>query len=339
MIRNEDISVVVQGPVQSLRDRPQDEGITRRCLGSVRQFVPGARVILSTWPGQDLDGLDFDELVINEDPGRNVVGYDRSGAPRYENTNRQIVSTAGGLRRVQTPYAMKLRADNFLTGDGFKALQQRYAARAASWQWLRERVVVTNTLSRRYHRGRRVAFFLSDFFAFGLADDVRNLWDLPLFQDFPFSEALRGRMQHAGAPMPGPDVDQQLVMAFLGKQLGRPFVMRHMFDTANGLLGQSDLFFANNFVVADPGSIGLGLPSKFASGREAKFYSRATCMAPAEWQLLYRRHCDPGFSPIEGRSYLRKVRAMRALVVPMKWAGSTLRSWRDRWHEARAGSG
>jgi hypothetical protein len=335
VIRNEDISVVVQGPVQSRPDRPQDEGITRHCLRSVRQFLPGARLILSTWPGQDLDGLDFDDLVINEDPGRNIVGYDRGGAPRYENTNRQIVSTAGGLRRVQTRYAMKLRADNFLTGDGFKALQQRYPARAASWQWFRERVVVTNTLARRYYRGRRVAFFLSDFFAFGLTDDVRNLWDLPLFPDFPFDEARRGRMQHPGAPMPRPDVDQQLVMAFLGKQLGRPFVIRHVFDTANGLPEQSDLFFANNFVVADPARIGLGLPTKFAAGREAKLYSRATCMAPAEWQLLYRRHCDPRFRAIEDRAWLRKVRLVRAFVVPMKRAGSALRSWRD----ALAGSG
>jgi hypothetical protein len=67
MIDNRDITVVVQGPVQALPDRDQDEGITQLCLRSVRELLPGARIILSTWDQQDLDGLDYDELVINTD--------------------------------------------------------------------------------------------------------------------------------------------------------------------------------------------------------------------------------------------------------------------------------
>ena len=54
---NQDISIVVQGPVQALPDRDQDVGITQRCLNSVREQLPGAHLILSTWKDQDLDGL------------------------------------------------------------------------------------------------------------------------------------------------------------------------------------------------------------------------------------------------------------------------------------------
>lgn len=334
MIDDSDIGVVVQGPVQSLRDRPQDEGITQRCLRSVRTILPKAWIILSTWPGQDLRGLDFDELLINEDPGPNIVGYDVEGKPRRENTNRQIVSSAEGLRRVRRPYAIKLRADNFLVGDGFRGLQPRFRERAEGWRFLRERVVVTNTLARRFYRGRRVAFFLSDFFAFGLTEDVLNLWDLPLFQPFPFDAGQLGRMQHPGSPAPRPDVDQQLVMAFVSKQLGEPFVIRDVFDTRGGLLALSDLFFANNFVVASAQQIGLGLPSKFSAGREAKLYSRATCMAPAEWQMLYRRYCAPGYRPIEGKGELVKVWLVRLWVVPVKALGTAVRRLRD-WVAAR----
>ncbi len=329
-MQNQDITVVVQGPVQSMPERKQDEGITKRCLLSVRHFLPGARIILSTWENQDLAGLDYDELVINEDPGTNTIGYQRDGEPRYENTNRQIVSTMSGLRRADTRYAMKLRADNYLTGVGFKALQEQYRERCDEWRLLRERVVITNTLMRRYYRGRRVAFFLSDFFDFGRTEDVANLWDLPLLDDFPFDPALRGAQQHRGAPLPTTDVDQVLAERFIDKHRGEPLNLSDVFDTSDDKLRQSDVFFANNFVVATPAEIGLGLPLKFTEGRQAKFSSQATCLTSAEWRGLYRRYCDPAADPGGDFSMLARIRLMRLAFVPLKWLEFQARNLRDR---------
>ncbi len=102
MINNADISVVVQGPVQARDDRPMDEGITYRSLQSIRQYLPGAHIILSTWPDQNLQGLDYDELVICEDPGPNIYRYLADGTPGKLNNNRQIVSSREGLKRVKT---------------------------------------------------------------------------------------------------------------------------------------------------------------------------------------------------------------------------------------------
>lgn len=332
-IANDEITVVVQGPVQSLPERPQDEGITQRCLASVRTHLPGARIVLSTWPNQELAGLDYDELVINEDPGPNIIGYHPDGTPRKENTNRQIVSSAGGLRRVTTRFAMKLRADNYLTGTGFKQLQQRYPKRCAEYQILRERIVVVNTLARKFYRGRRVAFVLSDFFGFGLAEDVLNLWDLPLLPDFPYDPALEGALQHHGAPDTKLDVDQVLAQRFINKNRPhRQLDLRNVYDKSGGKVRQSDRFFANNFVVASAEQVGLGLSLKFTAGRQAKFSSRATCLQTSEWQLLYRRYCDPDFGPIDDRAQLAKVWAMRLLVLPMKRAGDW---WRDRRERRR----
>lgn len=335
-MQNSDITVVVQGPVQSMPERPQDEGITKRCLTSVRRFLPGARVVLSTWEDQDLAGLDYDELVINEDPGRNIIGYQRDGEPRNENTNRQIVSTMGGLRRTETRYAMKLRADNFLTGTGFKELQQRYNQRCDENRILEERVVITNTLMRRYYRGRRVAFFLSDFFDFGLTTDVMNIWDLPLLEDFPFNPGLKGAQQHRGAPAPTTDVDQVLAERFIDKHREEPLNIADVFDTSGDKLRESDIFFANNFVVATPDEIGLGLPLKFTEGRQAKFSSRATCLASPEWQHLYRKYCDPGFDASGGSALLVRMRLMRLVFVPLKWLEYQARSTRDKRRYARA---
>ncbi len=333
---NADITVVVQGPVQSLPERPQDEGITRRCLTSVRRFLPGARIILSTWENQDLDGLDFDELVINEDPGPNVIGYDRAGEPRRENTNRQIVSTVGGLRRVTTKYAMKLRADNYLTGTGFKSLQEAYPRRCDAWRLLRERVVVTNILSRRFYRGRRVVFFLSDFFDFGLTEDVLDIWDQPLLTEYPFDPGLLGALQHHGAPAATIDVNQVLALGFVNKSRSPKIALRDIFDVDDDKPRQSDLFFANNFVVATAEEVGLGIPLKFTTGRQAKFSSRATCLATAEWQGLYRTHCDPDYRPTADPRLLLTIRLMRALAVPLKRVESLSRELREARRHRRA---
>lgn len=338
---NADITVVVQGPVQSLPERPQDEGITRRCLASVRRYLPGARVILSTWPDQDLDGLDYDQLVINDDPGPNIIGYDRDGTPRVENTNRQIVCTAGGLEHVETPYAMKLRADNFLIGDGFKALQQRYPARCDDWRLLKARVVVTNTLARKYYAGRRIAFCLADFFNFGLTGDVRNIWDLPLLDDYPFDPSLVGALQHRGAPEKTLDVDQMLAERFINKNIDPPLTLMHEFDTSGGKLRDSDIFFANNFVVATPEQIGLGLPLKFTEGRQAKFSSQATCLTFPEWERLYRQYCDPAFEPRPATGFRLRVWMARLITLPGKWLEHSLKFARNRsqYRRARRGSG
>lgn len=60
-IKPKDISVVVQGAI--------NKEITPRCLQSIRTLLPNAEIILSTWEGSDVDGLDYDKLVLNKDPG------------------------------------------------------------------------------------------------------------------------------------------------------------------------------------------------------------------------------------------------------------------------------
>jgi hypothetical protein len=77
MISDKDISVVVQGPIH------KQDNLTKRVLESVRTHLPNAELILSTWKGSDVDGLDCDVLLLNDDPGA-INGY---------NVNRQIVST------------------------------------------------------------------------------------------------------------------------------------------------------------------------------------------------------------------------------------------------------
>ncbi|HIF9189281.1 TPA: WavE lipopolysaccharide synthesis family protein [Photobacterium damselae] len=291
-INFQDITVVVQGPVQSLSHRKQDEGITHRCLQSVREYLPGAHVILSTWKNQNLSGLDFDELVECDDPGSNIREYNQDGTPHIYNNNRQIASTLEGLKRVKTPYAVKLRSDNFLTSNAFVDMQQKYQKRCSEYQFFQERVVVPNIFTRKYAKGHRVAFHVSDFFYFGRTEDLLMLWDLTFETDFHPTEQQK---YNPGYPDYVIDCTQMFFLRALQKC--EPLIqLDSLLDTKNNKVKQSEICLANNLVIASHEEVGLGLCSKFlGKARVSRAKGRCAHYQYWEWQQLYKKYCDHSY--------------------------------------------
>lgn len=294
MIDFKDITVVVQGPVQTFNDRPQEPNITTKCFNSIRQLLPGATIILSTWPNQDLSGLDYDELVISPDPGANSRNQKLDGTPQWYNNNRQIVSSVEGLKRVTTKYAVKLRSDNFLTSNGFVALQQQYPKRCEQDCFLKERVVVSDVFTRKYAKGFPVAYHVSDFFYFGLTEDVLALWDFPLFEDFvPSAEEPIS----AGFPHFIIDCTQALFIAALQKY-DSTIALKHLLDNQPETLMRSERIIANNLIVAPIDKLGLGLCQKFlGTARVSRASGKVAHLQFFEWQQLYKKMCGPSFNP------------------------------------------
>ncbi len=301
---NTDISIVVQGPVQNYQGRTQAEGSTRRCLDSIRKHLPGSTIILSTWENQDLAGLDFDVLLESPDPGGNTDGF----CPA--NYDRQIVSTRAGLRQVTTRYAMKMRGDNYLTGDQFKELQQQFTACNDSDRYFNERVVVNSNLFRRYSKSREVALMPSDFFYYGTTDDLLRIWDQPLFAEQPFAQELvdRGKQFAHLSPL---EAEQVYCTIWLHRLTDRAPLMAHRFDNTAGDLEFWHRFVASNLVVAEPALIGLGLREISIRNR-----TRPNEMRHFDWGTLYRRYCDPSYRPGWSRERLT-IQLKRSLVYPL----------------------
>ncbi|ERP89968.1 hypothetical protein Q666_13725 [Marinobacter sp. ES-1] len=289
MVSNTDITVVVQGPVQTFRDREQEEGITKKCLKSVRQHLPGAHIILSTWPDQDLAGLDYDELVISPDPGPNIRYFKANGEPQQFNNNRQIVSTKAGLNRVKTPYAVKLRSDNFLTGSMFVEIQGRYPARSEKFRFLQERVVVSNVFTRKYAKGFPVAYHLSDFFYFGRTEDLMSLWDLDLLHNATDPIKENEVSYYSTFPI---DCTQMFWLRALSK-FDPDISLRGLLDNSHGNIEKSNHIYANNLVIASPEELGLGLCQKFlGTARISRPRGQCAQWHHFEWQNQYNRFCN-----------------------------------------------
>ncbi|RJG49547.1 WavE lipopolysaccharide synthesis family protein [Motilimonas pumila] len=297
----QDITVVVQGPVQAYDERSIDEGITHHCLKSVRQYLPGAHIILSTWHEQDLSGLDYDELVLNDDPGRNIRHYTKNNKPRILNNNRQIVSTINGLKSVKTPYAIKLRTDNYLTSSNFLALLEQYTERAEQDKVFDQKVVITNTFSRKLAKGLPVAYHLSDFFYFGLTRDLVKLWDISLLEDY--------NLQQQGLPNPHYPyfpIDCTQLFWHLGlKNFDYDTKLKHLHDLSDNKQLAQDKFIASNLVIASPEELGLGLCKKFlGKARVNRVTGVASFYQQEDLRWLINQYC-------QGRYHINKQNEMK----------------------------
>jgi hypothetical protein len=267
MIQGEEVTVIVQGPVHG---RPADspaEQLTRRVLASVRHVWPAGELILSTWIGADVTGLDCDCVVLNEDPGA-VPLNDSSLKHIQNNLNRQIVSTRGGLARATRKYAVKLRTDCLLLRPpDFSSLPEQ--SRQREYQLLDARVIALNVVSIHPLR-RPVLFHLSDLFHAGLASDLRTLWNIPLAAEPGFTRYLKSTNRPPIDANPGLEVfmrcsPEQYVIEQLVRRKFPDFSLRYQAEGSVESLFLWLRLLANNFQVLTPSQAGVELPERILS--------------------------------------------------------------------------
>ena len=256
-IKDEDISFVVQGPVQGGGGRRQISGITAQCLQSIRKYFPGSTIILSTWKGQDLKGLLFDKLVESEDPGSNTIFV--NDKPVILNNNRQLHSTHQGLKEVVTKYAVKIRSDNLISGRGFVALFEKYSncKREKEFSFFKSRLITSSTFFIQSHYGDPVYFHKSDIFDFGLTEDLLKVWTNKGIGKLNF-------YPQKGYKSRPPATEQFLTLNWLSLLLNKQL---HINNKTNSDADLGPLFWkqflANNIIAEVPEKIGLDVTERF----------------------------------------------------------------------------
>ena len=175
IIDSSDISVVVQGAI--------NDSLTPICLESIRKYLPKAEIILSTWKDSNINGLDFDILVENEDPGAVKLDIVNNVT---NNQNRQLISTRNGINKATRPYILKLRTDFEIKSTKFIEYFNKFNVRNNEYNIFRHRIIVSSVFSREFscYNHRPVLFHPSDFFLFGLAEDIADYYkDIRLATD------------------------------------------------------------------------------------------------------------------------------------------------------------
>lgn len=184
MIKTNEISVVVQGAINPVE--------TINSLKSIRQFLPDAEIILSTWEGSNVENLDglYDILVLNKDPG-NTILFNHKRHKLYNNMHRQLLSTQNGIKNATRKYILKLRSDLILANTNFLNYFDKFQARGKNYN-LFERKILIPTLYTKVYSERiedQTPFHFSDWWFFGLKSDIEAYFlDTPLPKEPDFSE-------------------------------------------------------------------------------------------------------------------------------------------------------
>ncbi|HXJ43668.1 MAG TPA: WavE lipopolysaccharide synthesis family protein [Bryobacteraceae bacterium] len=299
MIGTSEFSFVVQGAIDRAISPLTGLPITQSCLNSLRQYYPGAEVILSTWPDQDTSGLDFDILVLNEDPGAHNTFRPEAGEVKLDNTNRQILSSKNGLRQASRKYAVKLRSDMIFGGNNWLQYLNQFQARVPEWKVFRQRVI-TCSMWARDPRCPYSNFPLHppDWIHIGLTEDIRLLWDIPL-EPQPESAQwfLTRSIQHLpplDSDLTRPDVDarryyaEQYLWSTLLRKFG-PVDFSERRAPTDEDIWLTELTFANNLIILDPDQFPFTnhkYPYPVTPG-----YRYYRFIAHKEWEALYLKYC------------------------------------------------
>ena len=281
-IETADISVVVQGAVSA--------DITPLCLKSVREFLPEAEIILSTWEGSRTDGMDFDQLVCTPDPGAyDLVNLEFSNKC---NVDRQIVSTIEGLKRSRRKYAVKLRSDFLLRSADFLKWFKKYPKSNEQYSFFQQKIIGCELFSRNpriLDSGSAYALHPSDIFFFGQTEDLLDLFSIPLTSEedkFYFAD----RLMDAGILLARFVPEQYLWYYWLRKHL-QDDLLQDVDRTSMTpeLITLTEATFASNLILLSNHQIGLvcAKPEVFAPYKLPE-----NCMEHVEWECLYRYYCE-----------------------------------------------
>jgi hypothetical protein len=318
-IKVQDISVVIQGAVS--HPNQSIPGSTAYCIESVRKHLPGAEIILSTWSGQPVEDLKVDHVVFSEDPG----GVPYLDGSRINNTNRQIVSSQEGIKKASRPYALKLRADAHIESARFLHYFHQFPVRSCSWKVFKARVLTGMVYSRNNVFPIAALFNFSDWWQFGLTEDVHYVWDRPLVPEPEYTHWFVHRPHPDRTKHPEWDfryfAEQLVWLGCFNKFQTIPFEWHA--DYSPTLHTLSELCLANNLVLLHDWQSGVRLEKYRHFVHHAPSFKEFYTFR--QWHQLYRKYCDKQ-APLpavdigrellfEGNLYLRgKLRRLRSLL-------------------------
>lgn len=253
-----EISVVVQGGIA--------KDLTKVCLDSIRKNLPGSEIILSTWEGACTEGLEPDKLILSKDPGGMYDPIEN----RWDNTNRQIVSTISGLKAISSgkKYALKVRSDSEIVSTGFcKDHLVEYPRRDEHYSLFKQRIVTCTLFTKKTldnHSKIPVPFHISDWTHFGLVEDLINLWDIPLISDPSHYLMYNKGISHIfnGIWLYSRFAPEQYLLIEAIKKKFPNLEYNSIADFNSSLIKFSEKIIVNNFILRSPTNYGYYVNKK-----------------------------------------------------------------------------
>ncbi len=272
------LSIVVQGPVSR-----RGVGCTPDVLASLRRAFPGAELVLSTWVGTDIDGLDADVIVCSDDPGIGARG---------SNVNRQVRSSMAGISAASRSYVLKTRTDILFGSGQVLDAWGKFRERAPLPTRFTQRILASSLFTRRPSLLAPWPFHVGDWVFLGLREDVRTLFDVPVQTPAmadPAAEpsALHRQLLRIHLGEAHRAIPEQFLMHEALRANWPTLPLRYWCDLTPQTLLATEVAFAQEFVVLDAARHWNVLLPKYAASD--RLLRDATLLGHDAWRDLYAR--------------------------------------------------
>lgn len=288
------LSIVVHGPA--------DAAVAQNCA-HWRRLFPQAQLICVT--SQNTDGTALDQtlaarLTISCDtvlpaPAASSLPPMKtdSAGPNY--VNQMIVAARAGLAAATGHHVLRVRSDLVFRNRAFLGAYVAGTALPRGPRRLFEhRVMIGEIFTLNPFTHVRLPFHFSDWFHFGLADDVSAIWRAAEPQDVNDGVFYAARPHRAGSNA----VERRFLAHIAPEQAVHFPVFAHAFPdltlTCHNDLTDRDTslaVLADNFVLANLQSIGAELPKYRDVIETMSPYTRLECLSQAHLRALALRPC------------------------------------------------
>ncbi|WP_118986072.1 HAD-IA family hydrolase [Photorhabdus sp. CRCIA-P01] len=282
MINSRDISVVVQGQINSGIYNKEQITWTEKCLSELRDLFPDAELILSTWNDTNLkEEYDVDILVKNKPIS--AVYYDEF-LGIYDNTNRQIVTTIEGLKKATRKYTLKIRTDTVLFKKDFLDYFNLYNKRNSEYSIFDSRIVASAVYAKKYAGSdsaiTKQLFQPSDIILFGNTSDLIKLYDIPLnaIDDSRYFKYLDKPCLDVYTHMLSRYTPEQHIFISCLRKAGKEIYWPHRLFITDSLQEESERYICDNYVFLDQSIWGF----------ELKGHIKQRLLDDFVWNGLYR---------------------------------------------------
>lgn len=291
MIKSEEITVVLQGSTLPVCN---DKMCVELAVKSIRKYLPGCKIIVSTWEGEVLpENLQADRVIYSKDPGFQTHDGHPEGKPN--NANRQIVSTRNGLRCVETKYALKMRTDFVMTGSGFLKYFDKYNEFEPEYKIFKKRVlsfIIRNQVTM-HSKNYKLPFHIADFSFFGLTEDLIKLYDIPLVTEEEFLWFATHTEFASGFYAKNRYTAEQHIWINCLRKDGVDVKCQHAANVNDEIEEQAERFLINNFYPIPAPRYGMDSSKEYLKSKNrfninnfTDFYTKY------EWLVLYKKYCD-----------------------------------------------
>lgn len=311
MITSKEISFVVQGAVNTKE--------TRKCLKSIRKYMPDSEIILSTWDGSDVSGLDYDILILNKDPGAVYLEYRKN----YHNLNRQLFSTQEGLKRVTRKYAMKLRSDMILTSDKFLEYFDKFQKRSANYNLFKRKVLIPAIFTRfNVYKpdDPKSIFHISDLWLFGLKEDLDTYFlDTKLVEELYFAKYFEREENKNKSTRYGKNPAKFPAECYFGYSCFhrnfKDIYMDDASDYSDELMEKFRECLVNNFIVLEFKHSGIRL-NKYLFCQNEKFLAEEYLALYNfyRYEYEYKKYCDFSYEITSNKRFFENERYGTAIL-------------------------